>query len=50
MKTDLLARLAGTGSWAWHTAFTLFVLLNATAIVALVTTRNRTLVDRWTSR
>lgn len=50
MKTALLTWLAGTGSWAWHTALTLFLLVNATAIVALLVTRNRSLVDRWTPR
>ena len=50
MKSDLLVWLAGTGSWVWHTALTLFLLLNATAIVALLLTRNRALVDRWTPR
>ena len=50
MKSDLLVWLAGTGSWVWHTALTLFILLNATAIVALLLTRNRALVDRWTPR
>ena len=43
MKSDLLVWLAGTGSWVWHTALTLFLLLNATAIVALLLTRNRAL-------
>ena len=50
MKSDLLVWLAGTGSWVWHTALTLFLLLNVTAIVALLLTRNRALVDRWTPR
>ena len=50
MKTALLTWLAGTGSWAWHTALTLFLLMNATAIIALLVTRNRSLVDRWTPR
>ncbi len=50
MKADLLTWLAGTGSWAWHTALALFLLLNGAAILALVVTRNRALVDRWTSR
>lgn len=50
MKTAPLTWLAGTGSWAWHTALTLFLLTNAAAIIALLVTRNRSLVDRWTPR
>jgi len=50
MKSDLLTWLAGSGTWAWHTALTLFVVLNGIAVAVVVVTRDRSLVDRWTSR
>lgn len=31
MKSDLIAWLAYAGSWAWHSALTLFVVVNAGA-------------------
>ena len=50
MKPQLLAWLAQSGSWAWHTALGLLFLLNGAAFLALIITRSRVLVDRWTPR
>jgi len=50
MKESLLAWLGDTGSWAWHVSLTLLVLLNATAATVVFVTRDRSLVNRWTSR
>ena len=50
MKESLLAWLGATGSWAWHVSLTLLVLLNATAAAVVFVTRDRGLVNRWTSR
>ena len=50
MRSDLLVWLAGTGSLLWHTALTGLLLVNATAIAAVLLTRDRSLVDRWTPR
>ncbi len=49
MTADLLLTwLSSAGSWAWHTAVTLFLFLNVAAVAIVVVTRNRALVDRWT--
>jgi hypothetical protein len=50
MKESLLAWLGATGSWAWHVSLTLLVLLNAMAATVVFVTRDRSLVNRWTSR
>jgi hypothetical protein len=50
MKADMIAWLAGAGSWAFHTALSLFLVLNAIAIAVVVARRDRSLVDRWTPR
>jgi hypothetical protein len=50
MLDSLLALLDGAGTWAWRLGLGLFLLLNSVAIVAVVVTRDRSLVDRWTGR
>jgi hypothetical protein len=50
MLESLLALLDGAGTWAWHLGLGLFLLLNSVAILAVLVTRSRTLVDRWTGR
>ncbi len=49
--TDAMAAWLGeAGTWAWHVALGLLVVVNAAALTAVVVTRNRGLVDRWTGR
>lgn len=50
MKADLIDWLARTGSWAWHVAVALLVVINAGAGLAVLATRSQALVDRWTPR
>jgi len=50
MKADLIDWLARTGSWAWHVAVALLVVINAGAGLAVLGTRSQALVDRWTPR
>ena len=50
MQADLLALLGGIGSWAFHTALTLFLALNVAAVAIVIIARDRRLVDRWTPR
>jgi hypothetical protein len=50
MKEVMLAWLADAGYWAWNISLTLFVLVNAAAIVVMVATRDTRLVQRWTGR
>jgi hypothetical protein len=50
MKETMLAWLADAGSSAWHVSLVLLALLNASAAAIVVVTRDRGLVDRWTSR
>jgi hypothetical protein len=50
MQADLVALLDGIGSWAFHTAVTLFLLLNVAAVALVVIMRDRRMVDRWTPR
>lgn len=40
--------LSGVGSWAWHVSLSLGVVLNVVAVLTVVATRDRSLVDRWT--
>jgi hypothetical protein len=40
--------LAGIGSWAWHSSLTLGIVFNVGAVLAVIVTRDRRLVDRWT--
>jgi hypothetical protein len=49
MLTDLVAWLAGAGSWAFRTAVTLFLILNVAAIAFVAVRRDRAVVNRWTS-
>jgi protein-S-isoprenylcysteine O-methyltransferase Ste14 len=44
----IVAWLSGVGSWAWQVSFSLAVVLNFVAVLAVVATRDRRLVDRWT--
>lgn len=50
METALLDWLARTGSTAFTYSAVAFALVNGAAIVAVVLTRDRTLVNRWTGR
>ncbi|HMV33464.1 MAG TPA: hypothetical protein PKA50_15200 [Gemmatimonadales bacterium] len=50
MRADLIDWLARTGSWAWHSAVALLVVINAAAGLAVLATRSQALVDRWTPR
>ena len=50
MQADILAMLSGVGSWTLRTALILFVLLNGTAVALVAIRRDRTMVNRWTSR
>jgi len=50
MQADILAMLSGVGSWTLRAALILFVLLNGTAVALVVVRRDRTMVNRWTSR
>ncbi len=48
MSDTILAWLGEAGGWAWHTGLALFVLVNVVAITAVIITRDRALVNRWT--
>ncbi|MFP5353654.1 MAG: hypothetical protein ACLGIK_00640 [Gemmatimonadota bacterium] len=50
METALLDWLARTGSRAFTLSLGAFVLVNGAAIAAVVVTRDRSLVNRWTGR
>lgn len=50
METALLDWLARTGSRAFTYSAWGFVLVNGAAAAAVVLTRDRTLVNRWTAR
>jgi hypothetical protein len=50
MLDSLLALLDGVGTWAWRLGLGLFLVVNGVAIVTVVVTRDRRLVDRWTGR
>jgi hypothetical protein len=50
MLATLTAWLDGVGSTAFTLSAAAFVLLNATGLAAVFLTRDRGLVNRWTSR
>ncbi len=50
MQADILAMLSGVGSWTLRTALILSVLLNGAAVALVAIRRDRTMVNRWTSR
>jgi hypothetical protein len=50
METTVLDWLARVGSSAFTYSAALFVLINGAAVIAVVVTRDRTLVNRWTGR
>lgn len=50
METAVLDWLARVGSSAFTYSAALFVLVNGAAVAAVVITRDRTLVNRWTGR
>jgi hypothetical protein len=50
MKDMMAAWLGDAGTWAWHVAAVLLVVVNAAAVTAVLVTRSRALVDRWTGR
>ena len=50
METSVLDWLASVGATAFRWSAIAFVLVNGAAIAAVVLTRDRTLVNRWTSR
>lgn len=50
MQSSVVDWLASVGSTAFAWSATAFVLVNGAAIAAVVVTRDRTLVNRWTGR
>ena len=50
MQSSVVDWLASVGSSAFVWSATAFVLLNGAAVAAVVLTRDRTLVNRWTGR
>ena len=50
METTLMEWLERTGSSAFTYSLWAFLLLNGAALVAVVVTKDRTLVNRWTGR
>lgn len=50
METSVLDWLASVGATAFRWSAIAFVLVNGAAIAAIVLTKDRTLVNRWTSR
>lgn len=50
METSVLDWLASVGSTAFRWSVVGFVLVNGAAIAAIVLTKDRTLVNRWTGR
>jgi hypothetical protein len=49
MNDSMIAWLGDAGSWAWQTAVVLLVVVNVAAVAAISVTRDRGLVNRWTS-
>lgn len=50
MKDAMVTWLQDAGAWSWHMGLTLLVLLNVAAVAVVLVTRDRALVNRWTSR
>jgi hypothetical protein len=50
MESALLAWLGGIGSTAFRWSLMAFVVINGISIAALILTRDRALVNRWTGR
>ena len=50
MESGILTWLEAVGSTAFRWSALAFVMLNGAAIAAVVLTRDRVLVNRWTSR
>lgn len=50
METSVLDWLASVGSTAFRWSVVGFVLVNGAAVAAVVLTKDRTLVNRWTGR
>jgi len=50
MENSVLDWLASVGSTAFRWSAVGFVLVNAAAVAAVVLTKDRTLVNRWTGR
>jgi len=45
----MLAWLGAAGSWAWQTSVVLLIVLNVAAVAVVSVTRDRGIVNRWTS-
>ena len=50
METSVLDWLASVGSTAFRWSAAGFILVNGAAVAAVLLTRDRTLVNRWTGR
>lgn len=50
MGAPVVDWLASVGSAAFFWSMTAFVLVNGAAVAAVIVTRDRTLVNRWTGR
>lgn len=50
METPILQWLANVGTRAFTVSLWLFVLINGAALAAIVISRDRALVNRWTGR
>jgi hypothetical protein len=49
MNGPILAWLGAAGSWAWQTSVVLLIVLNVAAVAVVSVTRDRGIVNRWTS-
>jgi len=49
MEAQIVSWLSGISSTVFRIAATLFVVVNLAAVAAVVTTRSRDLVNRWSS-
>ncbi len=45
----MLAWLGDVGSWAWQTSVVLLIVVNVLAVAVVSVTRDRGIVNRWTS-
>ncbi len=50
MESALVSWLSGVGAAAFRWSLTAFVIVNGLAVAAVILTRDRALVNRWTGR
>lgn len=50
MESAILEWLGGVGSTAFRWSMTAFFVVNGVAVAAMILTRDRSLVNRWTGR